>query len=175
MKRRKFVRLILLVILIGLSSCIERYDPGASGDDFVPKLAIDGIINNENEIQEIIISQSSSPENPEFSPLSGCVIQVGDSNGHTFPFFEVVNNTGHYQGRISRSNFVAGTGFRLEISTPEGKQYSSKSEELRPCPAVGPVYYELKSNPTTDPNVMEDGLQFYLDFTTEKPIYWDEK
>jgi hypothetical protein len=166
MKKGIIIALSIILPFV-FTSCIERYYLGASNEDFVPRLAIDGIISNDNEIQEIVISQSSSPENPQFLPLDGCAVQVEDSKGNVFVFSNSVENKGHYLGRISGNYFVAGTSFRLKLSTTEGKVYFSKFEELTPCPEVGAVYYEKNAKPTTDPKVDENGLQFYIDFVGE--------
>lgn len=167
MRDRIIISLIILLPIV-FSSCVERFYLGASGDDFVPKLAIDGIISNDTELQEIVISQSSSSENPEFLPFTGCNVRVEDSKGNVFVFSESIEKKGHYQGIISAIYFEIGISFRLYLTTPEGKQYTSKLEELLPCPATGSVYSEKKSKPTTDPDVVEDGLQFYIDFVGEE-------
>jgi hypothetical protein len=163
MKKGTIIALTIILPFV-FTSCIERYYPGTSEEVFIPRLAFDGIISNDNELQEIVLSESSSPENPEFIPMSGCDVRVEDSSGNVFVFSETLSNKGHYQGIISEKYFVDGSQFRLKITTKEGKQYESQFERFTPCPEVGSVYYEKKSKPTTDPDVEEDGLQFYIDF-----------
>lgn len=167
MRDRVIIRLIIILPFV-LASCIERYYPDVSGEGFVPKLAVDGIICNDTEFQEIVISQSNSSGDPEFLPLFGCNVQVEDNKGNIFVFSESTEKKGHYLGKISENYFVTGINFRLKLTTPEGKQYSSKFEVLLPCPAVDLVYYEKQTKPTTDLNVVEDGLQFYIDFVGEE-------
>jgi hypothetical protein len=131
--------------------------------DFTPKMVIAGTINSYDEEQEIVISESSVPEDPKFLPLSGCYVRLEDDKGTDLRFYESAN-AGHYRGIIKSSFLIPGYRYRLLVSTPKGKQYTSKYEELLPCPPVDSVYYVLESKPTTDRLVNEDGLQFYLDF-----------
>jgi hypothetical protein len=69
---------------------------------------------------------------------------------------------------INSNSLVIGRTYRLKLITSEGKHYSSTFEELSPCPPVGSVYYEMESKPTSDPDINEDGLQFYVDFNGEE-------
>lgn len=160
---RKVIIIPLIIMLaMFLGSCIDRFYLDGSGDAFIPKLVIEGIITTDAEVQEIVISESSSPEEPMFSPISGCSVWVEDDRGNRFRFSEGL--AGHYYGNIKENFMIAGFHYRLSVQTPDGKQYVSNSEELMPCPPVDSVYYELNSKPTNDPQVSEDGLQFYIDY-----------
>lgn len=159
----KITKTILLIILvIGLvTSCIERYIPD-SELDFVPSLIIDATISPDEGEQEIVISESSSPESPEFIPVSGCKVTVEDDKSNRFDFAE--SQPGHYRGVIDGQFVIIGSKYRLSVVTPQGKSYISSFEELQPCPPVDSVYYEIESRPTTDPDQNEDGLQFLINF-----------
>lgn len=160
----KITKAILFIFLaLGLvTSCIERYIPD-SELDFVPNLIIDATISPDEGEQEIVISESSSPESPEFIPVSGCKVTVEDDKGHRFNFSES-DQSGHYRGVIDGQFVIIGSKYRLSVVTPQGKNYISSFEELMPCPPVDSVYYEIESRPTTDPEKNEDGLQFLINF-----------
>ena len=151
---------VLMSVLFG--SCIERYYPG--GDlDFESKLIIDASISPDEGEQEIVISYSSSPEKPEFLPVSGCEVQVEDDQGNEFSFAET-DQAGYYKGTIDGQHVIIGSKYRLSVVMPDGENYISSYEQLMACPKVDSVYYEVQSKPTSDPEENEDGIQFYIDF-----------
>ncbi len=156
----------IFIIAIFATSCIKRYFP-ESQIHFVSKLVINGSISADEPNQEIVVSESSSPDNPVFTPVSGCIVKIEDETGNSFPFTESTE-AGHYAGTFEGFAVIVGSPYRLSVKTPEGKQYLSKWEKLLPCPAVDSVYSEFESKPTTDPKITEDGLQFYIDFKADK-------
>lgn len=161
MKKRIIISLII-ISQVSFLSCIERYYPG-NELDFIPGLMIDASITPDEGEQEIVISLSSSPDHPEFIPVSGCKVTVEDDNGNNFSFPES-DQSGHYRGIFDGQLVIIGSKYRLSVITPQGKSYLSSFEELMPCPQVDSVYYEMEFRPTTDSKVNEDGLQFLLDF-----------
>ncbi len=160
----KTIKILTWIFAVGIltTSCIERYFPD-SETNFIRKLVITGSISADDGDQEIVISESSSPEMPVFSPISGCKVFVEDKKGNRLPFSESAE-AGHYIGKFEGPQIIVGSHYRLSVKTPSGKQMLSKYEELMPCKAVDSVYYELQSNPTTNPDTREYGLQFYIDF-----------
>lgn len=156
---------IFLVGLIAVA-CVERYFP-ATEANFAPRLVIAASLAADDGDQNVIISESSSPANPKFSPVSGCTVFVEDENGNRIPFAESVN-AGHYTGKFEGANVIVDSKYRLSVEMPGGEQYLSKYEELMPCPKIDTVYSEVVRKQTTDPAVTEDGLQFYTDFTGDE-------
>jgi hypothetical protein len=152
------------ILLAGMlvSSCIERYYPD-SELNFRPKLVIDGLLATDDGPQEIIISQSSPSEDPKLIPVSKCTVFVEDDKGNRFTFSESANK-GHYFGKLEGNPIVIGGRYRLHVKTTDGKEYASNFEELMPCPDVDAVYYELETRQTTDRDITEKGLQFFIDF-----------
>lgn len=151
--------------MILFSSCFERFSIG-NETDFKPKLVIAGTLTNEDREQEIVISSSSFTELPQFDPLSGCTVFVEDQEGNRFPFHE--SEAGHYRGTIDGYYIIMGMEYRLEVITPGGQQYRSDPVKMVPTPPVSNVYYELSSVPTPNPDIREEGLQFYLDFSGDE-------
>jgi len=155
-------KILMLVSVVLLSSCIERYFPGTELN-FKSQLVIDGTITTGKSEQEIMISQSSPTGDPKFTSVSGCKVSVEDSKGIIFPFLESKNG-GHYLGNIDEAFLVPGERFRLHVRTFKGIEYISSYEEMLPCPEVNNVYYELQTKQTEDPEITENGLQFFIDF-----------
>ena len=162
MKLQKLIIPFILILPMVFASCIDRFYMNGSGTGFTPKLVIEGIITTDGEMQEIVISESAPTDKPEFSPLSGCNVRVEDDHGNSISFHESI--AGHYRGIINRNFINVGSHYRLTLQIPDGKQYKSNYEELMPCPEIDSVYYELKSKPTKDSEVPENGLQFYIDY-----------
>jgi hypothetical protein len=158
-------RICIMIILLGnlAASCVERYYLNEHSD-LSSKIVVEALINDLEGIQKVKLSKTSSPENKEFSPLTGCSVVVTDIENNEFIFHESTVEPGTYEGIIDESFLQAGNKFRLHFSTPAGIEYESGYEELLPCPPVDSVYYEVKSVPTTDPDVDVDGVQFYIDF-----------
>lgn len=154
--------LFVLLTAVLLSSCIDRYFP-AMEIKSKPQIVIEGSITTEGGDQEIVISESSSLDQPTFNPVSGCNVRVEDDKGHSFTFNES-DNAGHYHGMIDEESIIIGVRYRLFVQLPNGENYISKFEELLPCPSVDSVYFELESKSTTDAHEKEDGLQFFIDF-----------
>lgn len=155
---------ILLVLILILTACVERYFI----DDNIevsPKIVISGSLTDECKPQEIVVSSSSSTHWPIFYPYSGCTVYVEDSNGNSFDFEEDGIQTGHYFCTIDEQYLLVGNKFKLTVETPEGQHYESPFEEMLPCPEIDSVYYKVEQQPTADPDVNIDGLQFYIDFS----------
>jgi hypothetical protein len=144
-------------------SCIERYYINEHAD-LSPRVVVEALINDQDSIQKVRLSETSSLEEPEITPLTGCSVTITDMGNNEFRFREPSGQPGVYEGIIDESALQAGNKFRLHFITPAGEEYESGYEELLPCPPVDSVYYELKSVPTTDLDVDLDGLQFYIDF-----------
>lgn len=160
----KTIKLIIGILFAGglFTACIERYFPGYESE-FTPQLVIEGTIAPDDGEQEIVISKTSSPDEPKFIAVSGCGVQVEDEKGNHFNFLESTV-AGHYRGRIDNDKVIIGTHYRLLVQTPEGKQYMSSYEELLPCPPIDSLYFNLETKLTNDPSNNLNGLQFYIDF-----------
>lgn len=161
MRITKFIQFFGLIFIFS-SACIDRYYLDSEAN-FEGKLVIDGTITDEDGVQKIVISRSSSPEFPQFFPVLGCAVFVEDDQGNQF-HFNKGSEPGHYQKEMDEANMAVGTKFRLSVTTPEGEQYLSTFEEMLACPPIESVYYGLETKGTYERGTDEDGLQFYLDF-----------
>lgn len=157
-KTTLYVSMTILVV-----ACIEKYRL-EDHVEYIPKLVVDGILTNEADTQNIFLSVTSSTEQPEFIPFSGCRVEVSDNRGNIFSFTESAYETGNYIAIIEEEYFREGAGFSLQITTPENRRYLSTMEDFNPSPPIDSVYYEIASLPTADPETYIDGVQFYLDF-----------
>jgi hypothetical protein len=158
---RIFIIMILLVYMT--ASCIKRYYPEEQ-TELSSRIVVEALINDQDSIQKVKLSETSSLEELEIAPLTGCLVTITDMGNNEFRFQESSGQPGVYEGIIDESALQAGNKFRLRFSTPSGEEYESGYEELLRCPPVDSVYYEIESVLTTDPDVDLDGAQFYIDF-----------
>jgi len=117
-------------------------------------------------IQTIQISRSVSISNSSFDAVSGCYVELERADGEARVFDET--DPGHYQCNLDDLFLQTGSEYYLSIVTAEGKRYESGYETLHPVPGIKDVYYEVESMPTSDPNVTDRGIRFYVDFEIEK-------
>ncbi len=70
-----------------------------------------------------------------------------------------------------------GSAFMLHVSTPDGQEYESAFDKLRPVPAIDSIYYLIETNSFASASDIISGIRFYLDFTYDDEGYeyirWD--
>lgn len=154
---------IILILFINtfLFSCVDRYYIDDQVE-FTPLLVIDGTITDEEEYQEISVSQSTELNQQKFNPLSGCYVMVSDLNGNEFEFHYTSYNQNYY-GNIPMQYLIPGNAFKVTVIY-NGKTYESDFEEMTACPTVDSVYYETKIESFEDNSLKaQTGVQFYVD------------
>ncbi len=118
-------RFLATVILVGLfSGCVEPIE--IQTETYENALVIEGTITNELSHQEILISRTYELVGSGPSQERNAIVQVvGNSNVYDFREAE----PGRYVS-VQRFRAEQGVAYTLEISTADGKQYSSEAEEL---------------------------------------------
>jgi len=153
------------ISMILLSACIEQYFPDR--DELKPgTLVVRADLTDEAGIQSIHISRSSTIVYPEYDPQSGCFVSVENEAGESREFSEL--EPGQYTGNLDQDFLIRGTAYRLEIITRDGTHYESDFEQLLPVPAIESVYFAREDRATRDPEIIEEGVQFYMDFEIRK-------
>ncbi|MEN8229532.1 MAG: DUF4249 domain-containing protein [Bacteroidota bacterium] len=161
------VRLFILfsILLSLISGCIERYYP--SGEEIqTGTLVVVAHLTNVPGVQSIHLTRSSTLEIPKYDPVSGCYVEVERSDGLVREFEE--SRPGEYSSFLDESFLTTGSEYRLVFVTPDGSQYESEFEKLHPAPDINAVYFTREDRPTADPEKIEEGIQFYIDFDIEK-------
>ena len=118
---------ILASILVGglFGGCTEPFSP-----DLLPltenTLVVDATLTNESKIHEVLLSRSSA-EPGVFQIEPSATVKITDDNQQIFTFSET--EPGKY---LSDLPFKADTGrtYQLQITTTDGKSYTSKAESL---------------------------------------------
>ncbi|MBE9510984.1 MAG: DUF4249 domain-containing protein [Bacteroidetes bacterium] len=152
---------ILLLMLLTCSSCIEPFEPVIKESPKV--LVINGKITDQPGMHYVGISRSTPYRKPSYQPVSGYVVSVTDENGEMILFNEREN--GKYSADIPGSFLAVGKAYRLQVFTPNQREYCSEYDTLLACPPIDSIYYEVETRETSDPDFILGGIQFYLDMT----------
>ncbi|MEN8248976.1 MAG: DUF4249 domain-containing protein [Bacteroidota bacterium] len=157
MRLNKWTISIILVVLS--NGCIEPFEPDVEEADEV--MVIDGRLSDNEDIQTISISKSSHYNNPQFRPVSGCVVRVEDETGNGITFME--NSNGIYQSELEPDFLAVGKAYKLLVVTPEDEVYESEYDSLLACAAIDSLSYRLETQGTSNPDINYYGIRFYLD------------
>jgi hypothetical protein len=159
MLRNKWTTGLLLLVLC--TGCIEPFEPDIEETSEV--LVIDGSITDVQGIQTITVSTSSPYNDPEFQPVSGCVVRVEDESGSGITFLE--NEEGMYQSEPDPDFLAVGKAYKLIVITPDDEMYESEYDSLLACASIDHLSYRVEEQGTSDPDINYYGIRFYLDMT----------
>jgi len=134
-----FYKIISIFILCLLSSCTEQYM--MQTNVFEDRLVVEATITNEFKKQEIKLSKTYKLEESVPTLESGAEVFITDDADNRYNFIE---DSGKY---VSEFPFQAETGraYKLNISTRDGKSYSSSSEFLTAVNEIKEVIPKVQS------------------------------
>lgn len=150
---------IILSLAFIFKACVEPFEPHIEEEKKL--MVIDGILNDRDSIQTISISLSSPYNEPEFIPITGCVVRVEDNLGTGLLFSEAKN--GIYQAQADPGFAHAGKAYKLIVITPGGDIYESEYDTLTNCPPIRHLSYKVETQGTSDPDKSYHGIRFYVD------------
>jgi Domain of unknown function (DUF4249) len=146
---------ILGLLVILSSSCVEEIEISTNAE-FESLLVVEATISNELINQKVLLSRSMLLENG-FNPIpeSNATVVIKDSNGNVYTFQE--NELGEY---LSAKSFGAqpNLDYSLEISTSDGKQYSSSKMKLTQTTLMDNLYFERGFNENEN-----EGISVFID------------
>ncbi len=154
----RIILLSLLLVLI-LNGCIEPFSPSIG--EYQQMLVIDGMITDREGIHTVTVSRSSSYNEPGRKYESGCVVNILDDKGNIINMTE--ESKGIYKAWIGKQFLNAGTQYRLEVTTRDGKKYQSDFETLLSSPPIESILWEIKYIEQDNPlygTLM--GVQFFI-------------
>ncbi len=150
---------ITLFLLLACGSCIVPFEPVI--DESQEVLVINGVITDIPGNHYVTVSVSSPYNQPEYKPVSGCVVAVADESGDIRVYHEI--SPGYYEAALESAFLRVGKSYSLSVQTSQGSEYRSEYDSLLACPPIDSVYYEVESQGTADPDITHYGLQFYND------------
>ncbi|MCD4711529.1 MAG: DUF4249 domain-containing protein [Bacteroidales bacterium] len=171
----KALHFILFAVMCGLfTGCIERYYP--SEDDLkTGTLVINAHLTNQPGHQVIEISRSVTLIYPSSDPVLGSFAEVIREDGEFREFLE--ERPGYYGCNLDETFLHTGMSYMVHVITPDGNEYESGFDKLRPVPEIDSIYYEVESASYQIESDSTDGIRFYIDFTYNDEDYdyirWD--
>lgn len=163
--RQISIIVFIFIALWGLSSCIEKYFPSdilEKEDNYV----VSGRITNAQEYHLIKISKTSPITLPQNRPALDCEVKVIDSENNVFISDSSTRDGGYYV-RVEQEFLEIGKAFKIVIRTPEGMDIESSFDTLRLVPDIKNLYVQRLDKPTTDPKIIERGVQFKVDLEAD--------
>jgi hypothetical protein len=159
---------ILLATLLLAASCVERYYPDEDNLK-TGTLVINAHLTDRPEYQVIEISRSVTLLYPSADPISGAFAEVIREDGEYREFLE--ERPGYYGRELDESFLQIGMLYMIHVITPDGNEYESDFDRLRPVPEIDSIYYEVESNSYASEGDSVDGVRFYVDFTYDEEAY----
>jgi len=148
----------MLLMVLG-TGCVEPFEPDIEESNKV--MVIDGRLTDEEEIQTINVSISSPYNNPQFKPVTGCVVHVEDDAGNGITFVESAE--GIYQSNLEPDFLIVGKAYKIQVFTPDDEVYESDYDTLLACAPIDSLSYKLEVQGTSNPRLNYYGIRFYVD------------
>lgn len=157
--KKRILYVGLFAMLIFQFGCTEPFE--IETIDFESVLVVESTITNEVKPQIVKLSKTTSLENPEILLVNDANVSVTGSNGENYSFYWD-SETGNY---LSQNSFSAepGVSYTLNITTAEGKRYTSSAVKTPQPVEIGKLYAERIVDATEE----KDGVQVLVD--TEDP------
>ena len=171
---KMFLHIGSMFLVIIVAGCVERYYPEEDNLK-TGTLVINAHLTDQPGEQVIEISRSVGLTSPSFDPQSGSFAEVIREDGElrTFSEFEA----GYYKADLDDSFLQTGMSYMLHVTAPDGFDYESGMDKLRPVPAIDSIYYEVEHNSFASESDSVGGIRFFLDFTYDNEAYeyirWD--
>lgn len=158
MQRIKTISLFVGLML--LFSCIKEFDP-VIDSDAANKYVVSGRITNIEGFQTVEVALSSPIQSPKYIPVTGCTGAIEDDKGNSFQLQEI--DPGTYVTFMRQIDLNPGTSYRLKITTSSGETIESGYDKMQTGPLIDSIYYHINEVPTTNPNLFNQEMQFYVD------------
>lgn len=162
------------VLMLFVTSCIERYYPDESSLK-TGTLVINAHLTNQPGMQEIEISKSSQLIYPDFEAVVGSFAELVREDGVSMEFRETT--PGYYGSELDEEFLITGMSYGIHIITPDGSEYESDFDKLRPVPKIDSIYYLVETSSYGSASDSISGIRFYIDFTYDDEAYeyirWD--
>jgi hypothetical protein len=127
----------ILIILVALASCKERYDPPLV-DSKATFLVVEANLNPGPEATVVTLGRTM-PINSNIlrRDVNDALVSVEGRDNSKFQLF--ATGAGRYQSNL---NLVVGSDYRLRIKTPDGKEYLSEYVQAKKTPPIDSVGWE---------------------------------
>jgi hypothetical protein len=164
----RVILLFLMVSICWITGCVERYYP--SEDNLkTGTLVINAHLTDRPGYQVIEISRSVTLLYPSADPVSGSFAEVIREDGEFREFLE--ERPGYYGSDLDETFLQTGMSYMVHVITPDGNEYESGFDKLRPVPEIDSIYYEVESASYATEGDSTDGIRFFVDFIYDDREY----
>ena len=154
MERMNLKKLVITTIcLLPLLGCVEEFEP--ENITFESALVVEATITNELKTQEVKLSRTFEFQTEEPDPERNANVRLLDDQGNSFGFNEIT--PGNYHS-ISEFSAESGRTYTLQITTNNGRSYSSDPAQLTAVTQLDSLYAERIVN-----NNGQDGVGIFVD------------
>lgn len=138
-------KLIVLIFLIGIAGCKDKYDlPLRTTDKSL--LVVEGALRLGPDSTVITLSKTINVnEKVSFKPVLKARLSVEDKNGKSI----FLNETGNGKYSINNLGLVAGNEYRLRIKTADNKEYLSDYVTARTTPPIDSITWKKEDGDLT--------------------------
>jgi len=133
--------LLYFILILSLTCCKKPYNPPVitSTNSY---LVVEGVINSGGDSTTIKLSKTVNLNaQTTVNPLPGATVVVENDQNATWPL--AGDGAGNYTS--PGLNLSAGGNYRIHISTPDGKQYISDYQPIKPTPPIDSIGYTTDS------------------------------
>jgi len=131
----------LPVLVCCFTACVERYYP--EEDELkTGTLVINAHLTDQAGYQVIEISRSVTLLYPSADLVSGSFAEVIREDGEFKEFLK--ESPGYYGCDLDESFLQTGRSYMIHVITPDGFEYESDFDKLRPVPVIDSIYYEVE-------------------------------
>lgn len=157
-------RILLLILVLGLWTCIKPYTPKLKTSS-TEKYVIQGMVSNQEGWQEVNVSITSSVNEPRYIPIDFCEVKIIDDQNNIFDLINIGNGT--YKAWMTSDELVIGRGYKIKVIMEDGIILESDYDYIPKGPAIGDVYYEVEQHHIDYPEGWLMGVQFYTNMIGE--------
>jgi hypothetical protein len=92
-------------------------------------------------------------------------VELEDQDGKQLIFSE--SSPGYYSSNIPEGFMKYGDQYMLRVITADGNIYLSDYSQLKRPTSIDRIYYEMESQPGSEPGLYIDGIRVYIDFQVD--------
>ncbi len=149
----------LIFLAFALWTCVEPFEPEVGAYDST--LVVDGLFSNSEEPSVITLSRSFPYSEKVGFFIENATVVIEDDQGGRVQLAEA--EPGVYQTDPAVFKGQNGRSYRLLINTPDGNQFESDWEEMKPAPPIDNLYFAVEEKIPDDPTLRpRPGAQVYI-------------
>ncbi len=157
-KRRAAKPLLLLILVLIISTCIDPFNPDIKGREAL--LVAEGLLTNEFRCYTVRLSRTTPSQIDRPVMLSGALLTITDQNGIESGLSE--STPGIYMTDSLTFRGETGSTYTLYIRTPEGTEYRSDPSTMYEVHPIDSIFYQKDQEILNNNSETLDGIRIFL-------------